>query len=32
MLAFTFQDDASGTYDMDAEDELWLKLYNEKVY
>lgn len=25
------QDDASGLYDMDGEDEVWLKLYNERV-
>ena len=25
------QDDAGGLYDMDGEDEIWLKLYNERV-
>ena len=25
------QDDASGLYDLDAEDATWIKLYNSKV-
>jgi hypothetical protein len=30
-LSALLQDDASGLYDMDGEDEVWLKLYNERV-